>query len=67
MYYAVFDVGGSALKFALMNEKGEFLEEGIIKTPKDNLDEFIETIGSIVDSFKEKQIIFYFCKSITNS
>lgn len=47
MNYLVLDVGGSAIKFALMNDKVEFLEKGQVKTPKESIEEFTETIGRI--------------------
>lgn len=54
MNYLVFDVGGSAIKYALMNEKAEIYEKGQVSTPEDTIEHFVETIGSIFDSYKEK-------------
>lgn len=53
MNYLVLDVGGSAIKFALINDKVEFLEKGQVKTPKESIEEFTETIGRIFDKYKE--------------
>jgi len=53
MNYLALDIGGSAIKFALMNEKGEFLAKDQVKTPKESIEEFIETIGKIFDKYKD--------------
>ena len=37
MNYLVFDVGGSAIKYSLMNDSLEMIEKGSEKTPKDSL------------------------------
>lgn len=52
-YFAVFDVGGSAIKYSLMDETGEFLEKSSVPTPKDGLDSFIDTIDSVVKGFQK--------------
>jgi predicted NBD/HSP70 family sugar kinase len=50
----VFDVGGSSIKYSLMNEKGLFLEKSSLPTPREGLDTFIDTIDSIVKDFQAK-------------
>jgi len=52
MRYLVLDVGGSAIKYALMTEQLEFVEKGIRKTPRDNIENFVEIIGEIYDEYK---------------
>lgn len=52
MKYLVLDVGGTAIKYALMTEKLEFLEKGKIKTPRDSIENFIDNIGNIYDKYK---------------
>lgn len=52
--YLVLDIGGSAIKYAFMTEKAEFIEKGKVPTPLDNIENFIETIGKIYDLYKEK-------------
>mgnify|MGYP004470910127 FL=1 len=52
MKYLVLDVGGTAIKYALMIEKLEFLEKGKIKTPRDSIENFIDNIGNIYDKYK---------------
>jgi predicted NBD/HSP70 family sugar kinase len=52
--YLVFDIGGSAIKYALMNEKAELLEKGQVPTPKENIEQFVEAIGGVFDHYKEE-------------
>ncbi|MGG0717703.1 ROK family protein [Robertmurraya massiliosenegalensis] len=52
-YFAVFDVGGSAIKYSLMDETGNFLEKSSVLTPRDGLDSFIDTIDSVVKGFQK--------------
>ena len=40
MNYLVMDVGGSAIKYALMNDSLEMIEKSSVKTPMDSLDSF---------------------------
>ena len=56
-YYAVIDVGGSAIKYALMDETGRFVKKSSLPTPKNSLSNFIDTIGDIVDDFKKNYLI----------
>lgn len=53
-YYAVFDVGGSAIKYALMDETGLFIEKSSIPTPKEGLEAFVDTIHLIVKGYEQK-------------
>ncbi|TDT46103.1 ROK family protein [Fonticella tunisiensis] len=53
-YYFVFDVGGTSIKYALMTDKGEFVHQDGIETPRTNIEDFIEIIGSLVDSYKKE-------------
>lgn len=52
-YYAVFDVGGSAIKYSLMDEAGSFLQKSSIPTPKDSMDDLVNTIVTVVKEFQE--------------
>lgn len=52
-YYAVFDVGGSAIKYALMDEAGQFIEKSSTPTPKDGIELFMDTLVSVVKSFEK--------------
>lgn len=53
MKYLVLDIGGSAIKYALMTEKLEFIEKGMKVTPSDNIEHFIEIVGEIYDKYKD--------------
>jgi len=53
MKYLILDIGGSAIKYALMTEKLEFIEKGNRKTPWDNIENFVEVIGEIYDEYKD--------------
>ncbi len=55
-YYTVLDVGGSSIKYALMDETGCFLEKSSLPTPK-SLSELMDTIDSIVRQFKNSHRI----------
>lgn len=56
-YYAVFDVGGSAIKYSLMDETGKFLEKASVPTPRDGIQSFVESIDSLVKDFQKKEVI----------
>lgn len=51
--YCVIDVGGTNIKYALMDEDANILDKGEVETPRDSLDHFIEAIGLIYDMYKE--------------
>ena len=51
MEYLVIDVGGTAIKYACMNENAEFLERGEIPTPMDSLDRYLAALGTIIHRF----------------
>lgn len=54
--YLTIDVGGTNIKYALMNESGEISEKGEVPTPYDGLETFIDTLKNIYDSFKDKNV-----------
>jgi predicted NBD/HSP70 family sugar kinase len=54
-YYAVFDVGGSAIKYALMDESGGFIEKSSIETPKEGINVLIDTIDLIVTGYQQRK------------
>jgi len=47
MRYLVFDVGGTAIKYALMNDTAAILQKGEQPTPTDSLDSFLGVIEGI--------------------
>lgn len=58
--YLVIDVGGTFIKYAWTDENGEIQDSGKMPTmrkPGDTLEDFVEAIGMIYDSYKEKDIV----------
>lgn len=49
--YLTLDVGGSAIKYALIEENLSIKEKSSVPTPMDTLENFIETIGQIYDQY----------------
>lgn len=49
----VLDIGGSAIKFALMDDDAQILSKGEVPTPRDTIEHLIETILHIYESVKE--------------
>ena len=47
MNYAVVDVGGTFIKYAVMTAEGEFLQKGKIPTETQDLNLFLESIANI--------------------
>ncbi|MBP2242088.1 putative NBD/HSP70 family sugar kinase [Cytobacillus eiseniae] len=54
-YYAVLDVGGSSIKYALMDESGEFIEKSSVPTPKESLELFLEQVDFIINECQNMQ------------
>ncbi|GKU26473.1 ROK family protein [Clostridium folliculivorans] len=54
MEFLVLDVGGSSIKYAVMNEKAEFFEKGKVPTPVDKIENFINSVGEIYDIYKHR-------------
>ena len=52
--YLVLDVGGSAIKYALIQEDATIIEKSSVPTPMDTMDNFIEVIGKIYDQYHEQ-------------
>lgn len=52
--FLAIDVGGTNIKYALMNNEANLLEQGEVPTPKDSMDNFIESIGGIYDKYADK-------------
>lgn len=53
MKYLVFDVGGSAIKYAIINEAYEILEKGSVKTPEDSFDHFRQVIKDVYETYRD--------------
>lgn len=56
-YYTVVDVGGSAIKYALMDETGCFIDKASLPTPKNSLGELIDTIDLVVQQYRTTHLI----------
>ena len=56
-YYAVLDVGGSAIKYAVMDETGRFIKKSSLPTPKESFNEFINTICRIINDLKKDYLL----------
>lgn len=54
MEYLVLDVGGSAIKYAVMNDELEMLEKGKVATPKESLESFKLAVQSIYQSYQNR-------------
>ncbi|MCR4951343.1 MAG: ROK family protein [Solobacterium sp.] len=54
--YLTIDVGGTNIKFAVMNENIEIIEKGEIRTPRTNLEDFENAIVSIYEMYKDRNL-----------
>jgi len=52
-YFLSFDIGGTAIKYGILNEQGEILKQGKLVTPS-TLSAFIESIISIKEKFNNQ-------------
>lgn len=50
--YMVFDIGGTYIKYAVMNDEAMKLESGRVPTPKEGLEEFLQNMTDIVTHYK---------------
>lgn len=54
--YLTIDVGGTNIKYAIMDENAEIKEKGEVPTPYDGLEKFIEVIKEIYDQYADQEI-----------
>ncbi len=54
--YLTIDVGGTNIKYAVMNDEIEMIEKGEVKTPRDSLESFIDAIVGIYEQFRDRDI-----------
>lgn len=54
MNYLTLDIGGSAIKYGLINDDITFIEKGSIPAPQENIEQFLESIYSLYDKYKDK-------------
>ncbi len=50
------DVGGTNIKYALMEEDASILEKGEVPTPKTNLEDFLQIVCNLYDQYKDQDI-----------
>ncbi|EEJ76528.1 ROK family protein [Lactobacillus acidophilus ATCC 4796] len=51
--YLTFDIGGTNLKYALVDENGQILEKDRIKTNAEDLDAFMESMYQVADKYQD--------------
>ncbi|MQS75559.1 ROK family protein [Lactobacillus halodurans] len=51
--YLVFDIGGTAIKFGLIDHSGKLIEKNSVKTPQNYYD-FVNLVQSILDRYNNK-------------
>lgn len=51
MKYLTIDIGGSAIKYAVMDEEIQIYEQSSIPTPLDTLEHLIDSIGQLYDQY----------------
>ncbi len=50
--YLVYDIGGTFIKYALMNETSEMLEQGKVPAPRDSMEHLLDALSGIADRFR---------------
>lgn len=50
--YLAYDIGGTSLKYALIDKAGHIIKKSSMATYKDNLDGFLRTLYAVADKFK---------------
>lgn len=50
-YYLSFDLGGTNLKYGVINDQGKIYEKGITPTPKECLGQFVDIVVKITEQF----------------
>jgi len=54
MYYIVFDIGGTSIKYSIMNNDSEFIESDFIITPPQGENKTQEILVDIINDYKNK-------------
>lgn len=54
MYYIVFDIGGTSIKYSIMNKKGDFIESNSIETPLQGEGKTQKILVDIINDYKTK-------------
>lgn len=55
-HYLSIDVGGTGIKYALMNDQAEILEKGEVATPKNDLEGFLDVIVAIYEKYADQNL-----------
>lgn len=50
----VFDVGGTFIKYALMNDNSDILEQGKVKTPEYETDKMLAAFKGVIDNYNDQ-------------
>ena len=56
MYYVIFDVGGTFVKYAVMDRSGDIMFKGKCKTPKSSYEHLLANIYRVIDAVNQDQI-----------
>lgn len=54
MYILSFDIGGTSIKYGILDDKGTIFERGKFTTPKDNIDDLINGLADVKDKYSSK-------------
>ena len=52
--FLVYDLGGTFIKYALMDESGKVIEQNKVPSPTDNLDHLLDVMEEIAEEYKGK-------------
>ena len=52
MYYIVFDIGGTSIRYSIMNKDGEFIESDSVKTPLQGECKTQEILVDVINAYK---------------
>ncbi|RDY29711.1 ROK family protein [Romboutsia weinsteinii] len=54
MYYLVFDIGGTSIKYSLMNKEGDMIDSNSVDTPEQGQGKTLGVLVNIINEYKEK-------------
>ena len=54
MYYIVFDIGGTSIKYSIMNNDSKFIESDSIETPQQGEGKTQKILVDIINDYKTK-------------
>lgn len=53
--YLAIDVGGTGIKYALMDKRADILDQGEMPTPQETISQFLDAIESIYKKYKDQE------------